>query len=150
MLPRIADAARRLTEAGFVLAIATNQEWVGMGYITRADHDDVMAEVVRALESEGGKVARVYACTHPRGSGCDDAKPKPGMLLQGARELDLDPARSFMVGDNAKDMLAGKRAGCQTVLVDPRLRTWLQRAAKHADHVARDLPGAADWILSQE
>lgn len=144
-----AEAAKRFTDAGYAVVIATNQEFVGMGYISREEHDAVMAEVVRELESRGGKVWGVYACMHPRGSGCHDAKPKPGMLLDAARDLDLDLPRSFMVGDNAKDMHAGRRAGTRTVLVDPRLRTRLQRAHLHADHVARDLPAAADWILAQ-
>ena len=149
LLPDIALAAQRLHDAGFALVIATNQEFVGMGYIAREEHDAIMAEVVRELEAAGAKVDAVYACLHPRGSGCHDAKPKPGMLLDAARDLGLDLARSFMVGDNAKDMLAGRAAGARTVLVDPRLRTRLQRAHLHADHVARDLPAAAEWILSQ-
>ena len=154
MLPGVPEAVARLTDAGFAVAIATNQEfvdqpWFGGTYIRREDHDEVMRLVVEAMQSAGGRVDAVYACMHRRGSGCDDAKPKPGMLLQGARDLDLDLSRSFMVGDQRKDMLAGRRAGARTVLVDPRLRTALQGAEKYANHVARDLPAAVDWILSQ-
>ena len=149
LLPGIAVAAKRLGDAGFALVIATNQEFVGSGYIAREEHEAIMTEVVRELESAGARVDAVYACLHPRGSGCHDAKPKPGMLLDAARDLGLDLSRSFMVGDNAKDMLAGRRAGARTVLVDPRFRTRIQRAAKHADHVARDLPAAAEWIVAQ-
>jgi len=71
------------------------------------------------------------------------------MLLRARDEMGVDLARSFMVGDNAKDALAGRAAGTRTVLVDPRLRTRLQRADRSADHVARDLPAAAEWILAQ-
>ncbi|MEA3202185.1 MAG: D-glycero-D-manno-heptose 1,7-bisphosphate phosphatase [Thermoplasmata archaeon] len=149
LLPGLGEAAARLSKAGYALCIATNQELVGHGYITRADHDEVMRLCVAALESEGAKVTGVYACVHPRGSGCDDQKPKPGMLLQAAREHGLDLARSFMVGDQRKDMQAGRAAGCRTVLVDPRLRTRLQGAERYADHVCADLPAAASWILAQ-
>jgi D-glycero-D-manno-heptose 1,7-bisphosphate phosphatase len=142
ILPGAAEAAARLSRAGYVLAIATNQEWVGRGYIRRADHDAVMRLVERAIEDAGGKVARSYAALDS-----STAKPRPAMLLQAARELDLDLPRSFMVGDNAKDMLAGRAAGCRTVLVDERWRTRLQKAHEHADHVARGLPEAAQWIL---
>lgn len=149
LLPGIAESAARLTRAGFALCIATNQEFVGTGYIRREDHEAVMDVVVRELERAGGKVDGVYACLHPRGSGCDDAKPRPGMLLAAARDLGLDLRASFMVGDNAKDMLAGRAAGCRSVLVDERLRTRLQGARRHADHVARALPEAVEWILRQ-
>ncbi|HET6405055.1 MAG TPA: HAD-IIIA family hydrolase [Candidatus Thermoplasmatota archaeon] len=155
ILPGVAEAVSRLTRAGFAVCVATNQEfvdqpWFGSTYIRREDHDEVMRLVVEAMESEGGAVDGVYACLHRRGSNCEDQKPKPGLLRQAARELELDLKASFMVGDNTKDMLAGRRAGCRTVLVDPRLRTRLQRADRYATHVARDLPAAVDWILRQK
>lgn len=149
ILPGVGEAAARLHDAGYALAIVTNQEFVGHGYIRRPDHDEVMARCVAALESHGAKVSGVYACLHPKTVDCDDRKPKPGMLLQAARDLDLDLARSFMVGDQRKDVLAGRGAGCRAILVDPRLRTRLQGAERFADHVCRDLPAAAEWILTR-
>jgi D-glycero-D-manno-heptose 1,7-bisphosphate phosphatase len=149
LVPRAVEAAARLSQAGFVVAIATNQDFVGHGYITRADHDAVMQHIVDEVAKAGGRVERVYACLHPKTEDCDDRKPKPGMLLQAARELDLDLSQSIMVGDNRKDMLAGRRAGCRTVLLDPRFRTRWQRAEAHADVVASSLDAAVPWILGQ-
>lgn len=149
LLPGAVETAARLSQAGYVVAIATNQEFVGHGYIKRADHDEVMQHIVDRVADAGGRIDRVYACMHPRGTGCDDQKPKPGMLLQGARELGLDLSRSIMVGDNLKDMLAGRAAGAMTVLLDPRFRTWWQRARIHADYVAPDLKTALPWLLAQ-
>jgi D-glycero-D-manno-heptose 1,7-bisphosphate phosphatase len=133
-----------LTRAGYAVGIVTNQEWVGRGWIARADHDAIMGRVAAELERAG---ARLDAGAHAA-LDASTAKPRPDLLLAAARDRDLDLAASFMVGDNAKDVLAGKRAGCRAVLVDPRLRTWLQGAARRADHVARDLPAAVDWVLS--
>jgi len=152
ILPGVAESVARITRAGFAVVVVTNQEfvahrWLGGTYIRREDHDEVMRLVVEEMEREGGAVDGVYACLHKRGSGCDDAKPKPGMLKAAAKDLDLDLRRSFMVGDQAKDMLAGRRAGCRTVLVDPRLRTKLQGAEKYANFVCRDLAEATRWIL---
>ena len=149
LLPGLAESGARLTKAGFAVVIATNQEMVGHGYIRRRDHDEVMRLCIEALEAAGGKVDGAYACVHPRTVDCHDRKPKPGMLLDAARDLGLDLARSFMVGDQRKDVLAGRAAGCRAVLVDPRLRTWWQGAARHADHVCADLPAAVEWILSR-
>lgn len=154
LLPGIAEACAKITRAGFAIAIVTNQEfvdqpWLGGTYIKREDHDAVMELCVAEMERLGGAVDGVYACMHRRGSNCDDAKPKPGMLRQAARELGLDLHSSFIVGDQRKDMEAGRRAGCRTVLVDERFRTKLQGARRFAHHVAKDLPDATRWILAQ-
>lgn len=155
ILPGVAESVARITRAGYAVVIATNQEfvdqpWIGGTYIRREDHDEVMRLIVEEMEREGGAVDGVYACMHRRGSGCDDAKPKPGMLKAAAKELGLDLRQSFMVGDQAKDMIAGRRAGCRTVLVDPRWRTRLQGAEKYANYVCRDLTEATRWILQQQ
>lgn len=149
ILPGVGRAVASFTEAGYAVVLATNQEFVGHGYIKRADHDAIMDAIVDACQEEGGKVVGVYACMHPKTVDCHDRKPKPGMLTDAARDLGLDLARSFMVGDNRKDMKAGRAAGATTVLVDPRFRTWVQRAERYADHVCRDLLEAADWILDR-
>lgn len=149
LLPGVAEAGARLKKAGYALVMATNQEFVGMGYIARPDHERIMRIVTDAFAAAGAPFDGVYACLHPKHVQCHDRKPKPGMLLDAARDLSLDLSRSFMVGDNAKDMLAGRRAGARTVLVDPRLRTRVQRAHLHADHVCADLPAAAEWVLSR-
>jgi len=144
MLPGAPEAAARLAQAGYALVIVTNQEWVSRGMLSVAEHEAIMARVAAALADAGAKLTAAYAALDAR-----TAKPRPDMLLQAAREHDLDLAASFMVGDNAKDVLAGERAGARTVLVDPRLRTRLQGAHARATHVARDLPAAAEWILRQ-
>lgn len=149
LLPGIAEAGLALKQAGFALVMATNQDFVGMGYIKRPDHERVMAMVTDHFGAAGAPFDGVYACLHPRYVDCHDRKPKPGMLTDAARDLGVDLARSFMVGDNRKDMLAGRAAGARTVLVDPRLRTRVQRAHAYADHVCADLPAAARWILAQ-
>ena len=148
ILPGVGASVARFTKAGYACVIATNQEFVGHGYITRPDHEAIMRAVVAACEADGGKVDGVYACLHPKNIDCDDRKPKPGMLLQAAKELDLDLARSFMVGDQRKDMKAGRGAGARTILVDHRLRTRMQGAQRFADHVCADLRAAAEWILA--
>jgi len=148
ILPGVGAAVRQLNEAGLEVCLATNQEWVGMGYLTLDDHEAIMAKLVAACEADGGRILAAYACTHARGDpDCDDNKPKPGMLQRGAREHGLDLSRSYMVGDNAKDLMAGRNANVHaTVLVDPRWRTRLQAAARYADHVCHNIAEAATWI----
>ena len=117
-------AVELLDSAGFAVVIATNQSAVARGFITEAGLAEVHAHMVRELEKAGGKIAGVYVCPHhptegfpPYRRACECRKPKPGLLLAAARELELDLARSFVVGDASRDLEAGAAAGVAGVLV---------------------------------
>lgn len=125
LLPDVPAALNRLKQAGFKLIVITNQAVVARGLATLADLKVMENELDRLLTQAGGpSIDRTCSCPHhPNATlpewrlDCDCRKPKPGMLLQAARELDIDLAQSFMVGDRITDVIAGHRAGCQTVLV---------------------------------
>lgn len=144
VLEALAEAAKREPDTLFV--VATNQDFVQTGYILRDALDDVHARMTDWIGNAGGRIDAVYACVHVRPVDCPCRKPRPGMLLQAAKDYGIDLSRSWMIGDNAKDMRAGRAAGARTALVDPRLRTTLQRAKRNADAVARDLPEALRTI----
>lgn len=101
-----------LHERGYVLLVCTNQPDVARGWQTRAQVDAFHAHICAQLP-----VARVYACFHDNSDACECRKPKPGLLLQGSREHAVDMTQSFMVGDRAGDIEAGRAAGCRTVYV---------------------------------
>lgn len=153
LIPGAAAAVRSLRDAGYRVVIATNQSVVGRGMLDEAGLGAVHAEMALQLASEGAAVDGIYFCPlapvqkdptvveHPM------RKPGPGMLLQAAAEMGLDLAQSWMVGDTVSDMLAGRNAGCRTVLV----RTGYGAAYAHPrdtyDDAAPDLAGAAGIIL---
>lgn len=115
LLPGVEEACAKLKAAGFLLIVATNQPDVGRGTLSQAALDAIHAEMLRRLP-----IDRVEVCTHP-GQGksdCDCRKPKPGMLLRAARELGLDLAQSWMVGDRWRDIDCGAAAGVKTVFID--------------------------------
>jgi D-glycero-D-manno-heptose 1,7-bisphosphate phosphatase len=95
---------------GFVLLVCTNQPDVARGW---QDRDMVLA-FHRKIELDL-PVARIYACFHDDTDDCSCRKPKPGLLLQGSDEFDLDLSQSWMIGDRWKDIEAGRAAGCRTV-----------------------------------
>jgi D-glycero-D-manno-heptose 1,7-bisphosphate phosphatase len=124
LLPSAAPAVALLHRAGFAVVIATNQSAVARGFIDEAGLAEVHAHMVRELERGSGKIAGVYVCPHhptegapPYRRDCECRKPKPGLLLAAAHELGLDLARSFVVGDAARDLEAGAAAGVAGVLV---------------------------------
>src|SRR3954452_8147418 len=113
LYPEASASLHKLKRAGFVLAVVTNQPDVGHGLIRRSDMDAMHAIIARELP-----VDLIKACFHLHYELCACRKPKPGMLLEAAAELGIDLAQSFMVGDRASDMQAGRTAGCTTVFID--------------------------------
>jgi D-glycero-D-manno-heptose 1,7-bisphosphate phosphatase len=152
-LPGAVEAVRRLNEAGLAVVVVTNQAGVARGFYTEADvrrlHDEVQADLAAA----GARVdAFYYAPHHVKGVVPEyavlhpDRKPGTGMFERAIGDLDLDPARSFMVGDKESDVTPGRALGMTTFL----LRTGYGReheAETAADHVVDDLTAAVDLIL---
>jgi D-glycero-D-manno-heptose 1,7-bisphosphate phosphatase len=113
ILPGVEGALEQLKKAGFLLIVVTNQPDVARGTTTR--------EVVEAIHerlADTLPVDRFVVCYHDTADECDCRKPRAGMLLTSARELQIDLASSYMVGDRWRDIEAGRRAGCKTLFVD--------------------------------
>lgn len=141
ILPGVPEACDALKQAGFALVVVTNQPDVGRGTQSRRQ-----VEATNALVRQRVPVDDVRVCYHDDGDGCSCRKPRPGLLLEAARDLGIDLARSFMVGDRWKDVEAGHRAGCRTVLIE---YGYLEPSPAPPEHRAATLREAADWILAQ-
>jgi D-glycero-D-manno-heptose 1,7-bisphosphate phosphatase len=116
LLPGVTEACSRLRAAGFLLVVVTNQPDVGRGTLDRVTVETIHAEMCRRLPLDLIKVC--YHAGEKYGQPCSCRKPNPGMLLEAARELGIDLATSFIVGDRWRDIDCGKRAGCRTVFID--------------------------------
>ncbi|HWG89970.1 MAG TPA: HAD-IIIA family hydrolase [Candidatus Thermoplasmatota archaeon] len=149
-LPGVLESLTRLAATDYAIVVCTNQPWVGLGYIRRRSLDEIHVRMVRAIEDAGGRIDIVEAAVLAPWFTDRRRKPRPGMLEDAAERLLLGPQGSWMVGDNRKDMVAGKRFGCGTILVDPRPRTTAQGAEELADYVAADLPEAIAYILKHQ
>jgi D-glycero-D-manno-heptose 1,7-bisphosphate phosphatase len=113
VLPGVAEALSALRAAGFALVVVTNQPDVARGSTTRESVAEIHDRITREL-----CVDAILTCFHDDGDDCACRKPRPGLLLRAARELDLDVSSSFMVGDRWRDLEAGARAGCRTFYID--------------------------------
>jgi D-glycero-D-manno-heptose 1,7-bisphosphate phosphatase len=139
ILPGVTEALQRLRAAGFVNVVVTNQPDVGAGKMARKTVEAMHARLLRALALDAVKV-----CYHTEADGCACRKPKPGMILEAARELGLQAGRSFLVGDRWRDVAAAHAAGCEALFVD------YQYAEKSPDKpylAVKSLPEAAAYIL---
>ena len=121
-----ADAIRRFRQAGHLVVIVSNQSGVARGFFDEATMNEVHARVVSLLAARGADVDRAYYCPYLDGPEAtveayrrdsELRKPKPGMLLLAAKELDIDLSRSWMIGDSPADVEAGYGAGCRTILL---------------------------------
>ena len=161
LLPRSAEAIRRLNAAGVAAVVATNQAGVARGYFSADVLKTANDEMLRQLKEAGARIDGLYVCTHhptegapPYRTECECRKPKPGMLERAARELGLDVAASAMIGDKPSDLDCGRAVGASAVLVltgyglgDWEYRRQLFRVPP--DHVAEDLLDAVQWVLKR-
>ena len=123
-----AQAIRQINALGWLAVVATNQPVVARGEVSFAQLEQIHRKMETLLGQEGAYLDAVYFCPHHPDRGypgerpelkidCACRKPKPGMLLAAARDLNIDLAQSWMVGDGENDIRAGRSAGCKTALI---------------------------------
>jgi len=142
IMPDAAAALASLTGAGFLLICITNQPEVPRGQLRQQALDDINAAVRAALPLDD-----LLVCAHQDSDGCDCRKPRPGLLIQGARKHGIDLGTSFMVGDRWRDVEAGAAAGCRTVLLETDYEN--RAPAVAPDALVQSLAEAVGWILRQ-
>jgi len=138
--PGVPEACERLRCDGFLLVVVTNQPEVARGRLTRQSVEEINDFLRRRL-----RLDNVRVCYHDDADGCDCRKPKPGLLLSAARDLNIDLTRSFLVGDRWKDIEAGRRAGCRTVLID---YGYAESRPLGMNFETDSLQSAVEWILT--
>lgn len=131
LIDGVAQAVKAINASGYLAIVITNQPVVARGEVTFAELDTIHQKMETLLGREGAYLDAVYFCPHHPHKGyegevpelkieCECRKPKPGMILQAARDFHIDLSASWMVGDSDRDVLAGKNAGCKTVLLSDR------------------------------
>jgi len=126
-LPGVPQALKRLKKAGFLLIVVTNQSGVARNYFQLEDVETLHRHMTQYLSHFGVTLDGIYVCPHhpsgqpgnPYAIECSCRKGQPGMLLQAARDLNIDLKNSFMIGDKSSDMEAGSRAGCTSLRLIP-------------------------------
>ncbi|MFC1637461.1 D-glycero-beta-D-manno-heptose 1,7-bisphosphate 7-phosphatase [Candidatus Margulisiibacteriota bacterium] len=156
-IPGSIKAIKKLNEAGYKVVVITNQAGVARGLIT----EDMLQTIDKTLHkwilSGGAHLDGIYYCPHHPDHGvypykqvCECRKPHPGLIKRAHRDLDIDPAQSFMIGDKATDVEAGKRAGTKTVFVrSGRGQAEEKKINGKPDHITENLAEAVDWLLKK-
>jgi D-glycero-D-manno-heptose 1,7-bisphosphate phosphatase len=115
--PWTGEAIRKINESGMKAILTTNQSGIGRGYFKEEAVNEVHQILQAHLAQSEAHLDAIYFCPHTPDDQCECRKPKPGMLLRAARELDLDLGRSYMIGDRYLDVRAAYAAGVRSVLV---------------------------------
>jgi len=158
LLPGAAGAIKRLNDAGWAVAIATNQSGVGRGYYSLEMMHATNARVVEVLAKEGARIDDVEYCPHHPQAGdpvfrriCDCRKPKTGQIVAAARKIDGSLTGVVVVGDRLQDVYAGMNLGGFGVLVRTGYGEEHRILAEHRlikpSAIVPALPEAVDWIL---
>ncbi|HDL18861.1 MAG TPA: D-glycero-beta-D-manno-heptose 1,7-bisphosphate 7-phosphatase [Bacteroidetes bacterium] len=150
LLPGVLPGLKKMQDMGFRLIIVTNQAGIGLGYFTKEDFYRVNRRMFQLLAEQNIQIDKIYFCPHSIAENCNCRKPKTGLIEQAQRDLNIDMAHSFMIGDTTIDLQTGKNAGLKTVLVETGKGGKDGKYPVHADFIAKNLLFAADWILALE
>lgn len=140
LLPGVAEAIRKINESGYLAIIVTNQPVIARGEVTVSQLQEIHNKLETLLGQEGAYVDAIYYCPHHPHKGyegeiselkfdCECRKPKPGMLLQAAKDFNIDLSASYMVGDGENDIQCGINAGCTSVQITDGEFEWMHFAS---------------------
>lgn len=128
LIPGVAEAIKKINKSGFLAIVVTNQPVIARGDSTWEELQEIHDKMETELGKEGAFVDAIYICPHHKDKGfegerleykfdCDCRKPKPGLLLQAAKDFNIDLSHSIMIGDGQNDVLAGEAAECRKSLM---------------------------------
>ena len=128
-----AEAIKKINNSGYLAIVVTNQPVIARGEVSIDELDEIHNKMERLLGEQGAYLDSIYYCPHHPDKGfvgerieykivCDCRKPKPGMILNAAKEYNIDLSNSWMIGDYKNDILCGKNANVKTALINNELK----------------------------
>ena len=162
IIPEAYEAIRLINVSSFMAVVVTNQAGIAKGLFNEAFVKQTKERLQEYLRQKGAAIDAFYFCPHHPTEGvppyrrvCDCRKPAPGLFYQAARDMDIDLAASFMVGDRYRDMEAAHRAGVKGVLVKTgygadvleNIGPDQETPEAKPDHIAENILEAVHWIL---
>ncbi len=150
-IPGSAEAIARLSNAGYRIAIATNQSGIARGYFSETVLESMHKKMNRLVEEAGGRIDGIFFCPHGPDDNCDCRKPAPGLIRQIEVSFSVCAEGAFIIGDSKRDLEAGLAVGCRPILVKTGKgqRTLDKGLGLEDVIICDDLAAAADLILQQ-
>ena len=158
LLPKAGQAIKLMKRSGFKVAVVSNQPGVAKCHFTEETLLRMTEKMERELANQDAFLDAVYYCLHhPQATNefykeyCGCRKPNPGLIIKAARDLDIDPSQSFMVGDSLTDIKAGQAVGCRTILLGKlkcEFCDLMDKEGVRPDFIAADILEAANLVLN--
>lgn len=160
LLPRVPKAIKIFNGLGLKVIVVSNQPIIAKGKTTKVLFKKIREKMIKQLQSKGAFIDGEYYCFHhPQAKLekyrvlCDCRKPAPGLLLEAAKDFDLDLTKCYMIGDSLIDVEAGKKAGCKTILIGKMkcdLCKLMNENGFMPDWIVNDLYNASKIIAKEE
>ncbi len=156
LIPYAGKAIALAHAEGFKIVVVTNQSGVGRGIIPKGELEKIHRRLDELLAQVGASIDSYKICEHRPEDGCDCRKPKPRLVFEAAKELNLDLSRSFFIGDKISDVATGKNSGCKASILlrtgkGEKEETLLQLNSQitvKPDRIEKDLYESVKWILA--
>ena len=149
----VAEAVKEFQVLGYKTVVASNQSAVARGVVSVEMLERIHDRLRELLAAKGASLDAIYYCPyHPEGTvpeyrkDSDWRKPRPGMLLAAAQEMDIDLSRSWMIGDSDRDVQAGRSAGCKTILIGSTASESADPEKNRPDYVAVNMREAVNIV----
>ena len=128
LIDGVSKAIKMINQSGYLAIVVTNQPVIARGEVSWEELHEIHKKMETLLGKEGAYIDGMYICPHHPDKGfegerpeykfdCDCRKPKPGLLLQAAKDFNIDLSQSYMIGDSERDVEAGKAAGCKGAIM---------------------------------
>lgn len=154
LLEGVADAIKTINKSDYLSVVVTNQPMIAKGFVSFDEVYQTHKKMETLLGEKGAYLNKIYFCPHHPEKGfegevkalkinCNCRKPKPGMLIQAQKDLNIDLKNSWMIGDKESDMIAGKNAGCKTILISDK-----NIKSENTDFICKNLQAALKIILA--
>ncbi len=154
MYPGVGEGVKKLKDSGFKIIIITNQSGIARGYFTEKQLSDVHERMKKEFQEFYVMLDGIYYCPHHPDDNCNCRKPRTGLFEKAIDEHNIDISKSYMIGDKALDINAGKKIGTVTILI-PELHIRDEILSKKnelkydPDYIADDFFDAVEWILKK-
>ena len=128
LIDGVSEAIKKINQSGYLAIVVTNQPVIARGEVTWDELNEIHKKMATQLGKDGAYVDAIYVCPHHPDKGfegerpeykidCYCRKPKPGLLLQAAKDFNIDLSQSIMIGDSDRDVEAGEAAGCKAIII---------------------------------
>lgn len=151
LIPGALEGLRILTESGYTIFVVSNQAGVGKGVYSRDKLNRINRNMIKEVKKAGGKIKKVFYCTHRADAGCGCRKPGIDSVRKALESMNKSirsAKKAFFVGDTGIDIKAGHNAGCKTIFVlsGREDRRYMRKWDVKPDYIVKDLVAAAKVI----